>query len=458
MRTKTEINDVCEEFEEEIGPDTTFVFPQNILEHNVLEKHLVIAPEYANWLVCDEEEYRVFCILRAGKNLQEAWKDLCGQGINADKATKIISLVAAQILGKEFEQKAVVTEKKILKVATLFITAGCNLRCSTCVFSATVAGPNECLLTDWKRFFRAFIKIDGKTITLTGGEPMTSPIFDEIVVSAKGFGLQVVVLTNATLIADENAELLGSKCDEVQVSIDGPNAKTHDSVRGKGTFKKALAGLKKLSTYPSCRLSIAMTPTPATLPVFQTELHRFAKWVRKSIREDISIRVSRVLGKGRRIPSLSTLDQDTYKRAVIALCDDQLEEGSTDKLDTAVIAPNRRKVGCGIGDFLTITADGDIKLCDFFLDSFGNIKNLKEDGNLLNTVAERVKNIAHSLGVEKLLPCHQCDIRYFCGGKCRKDNRRDCNNPNVCECTNEYKKSWYERLVRISPYLVQPLE
>ena len=121
MHTKTKINDVCEEFEQEIGPDTTFVFPQNISEHNVLGKHLVIAPEYANWLVCNEEEYRVFCLMRAGKNLQEVWKDLCRQGINADKATTIISQVAAKILGKEFEQKVVVTEKKILKVATLFI-------------------------------------------------------------------------------------------------------------------------------------------------------------------------------------------------------------------------------------------------------------------------------------------------------------------------------------------------
>ena len=457
MHTKTKVNDSCEEFEREIGPDTAFVFPQNISEHDVLGKHLVIAPEYANWLVCDDEEYKVFCLLRAGKNLQEVWKDLCGQGMNDDKATAIISQVAAQILGKEFEQKAVVTENKILKVATLFITAGCNLRCSTCVFGATVAGTNECSLADWKRFFKAFVNMGGQTVTLTGGEPMTSPDFEKIVICAKETGLQVVVITNATLINEENAKLLGGKCDEVQVSIDGPNQKTHDSVRGKGTFKKALAGLKKLSVYPNCRLSIAMTPTPDTIPIFQTELHRFARWVRKSIRKDISIRVSRRLGKGRKIPSLSTQDQDAYRRAVTALCDDQLERGFTDKLDTAVIAPNRQKVGCGIGDFLTVTADGEIKLCEFFPDSFGNINGLGKDRNLLGTVAKRIEDIARSLRVEELSACSQCDLRYFCGGKCRKDNKRDCGDPRVCKCDDEYKTSWYERLVRISPYIVQPL-
>ena len=114
MRAKTEANDACEEFEQEIGPDTTFVFPQNISEHDVLGKRLIIAPEYANWLVCNEEEYRAFWLMREGKSLQEVWKDLCEQGISADKATTIISQVAGQILGKEFERKAVITEKEIL--------------------------------------------------------------------------------------------------------------------------------------------------------------------------------------------------------------------------------------------------------------------------------------------------------------------------------------------------------
>jgi len=457
MCAKAKTNDECEEFEREIASDATFAFPRNISERVVLGKHLIIAPEHANWLAYDDEEYGVFCLFRSGKSIQEIGDALRGQGMNPDRAMTIVSQVVAQILGKEFEQKATATEKETLKVASLLLTAGCNLRCSICRFKATVAGPNECSFDSWRRFLKAFANMGGETITLTGGEPMTSPNFNKIVTCAKDLGLRVVVLTNGTLVTKQNAKFLGKNCDEIQVSIDGPNAETHDSVRGKGAFKKTISALKELSVYSSCHLSIAMTPTLTTLPVFQVGLHRFAEKVWTDISPNISIRVSRTLVGGRKISCLSDEEQETYESKVIALCDDQLEVGFVDKLDSVAIVPNRRNVGCGVGEYFSIMADGEIKLCEFFPDSFGNIRNIGEDGNFLRTVAERVREIAHSFAVEELSPCRQCDLRYFCGGKCRKDNKRYCGSPNVCKCDDVYKNSWYERLVRISPYIVQPL-
>lgn len=60
MTDELKIDDGCEEFEQDVDLDTTFTFPQTMTEHNVLGKHLVVAPEYANWLVCDDDEYEVF--------------------------------------------------------------------------------------------------------------------------------------------------------------------------------------------------------------------------------------------------------------------------------------------------------------------------------------------------------------------------------------------------------------
>ena len=59
------------------------------------------------------------------------------------------------------------------------------------------------------------------------------------------------VLTNGTLVTDEISEFLVStgRCNSVQVSIDGSIPMTHEVFRGKGTFAKALNGLKSLMKY-----------------------------------------------------------------------------------------------------------------------------------------------------------------------------------------------------------------
>ena len=59
------------------------------------------------------------------------------------------------------------------------------------------------------------------------------------------------ILDNGTLITDEMAAFLAStrSCDGIQVSIDGSVPITHDSCRGRGTFRKAMNGIKNLQKY-----------------------------------------------------------------------------------------------------------------------------------------------------------------------------------------------------------------
>jgi MoaA/NifB/PqqE/SkfB family radical SAM enzyme len=57
------------------------------------------------------------------------------------------------------------------------------------------------------------------------------------------------ILTNGTLVNGENAEaIVAAGVDLVQVSIDG-DEQTHDNVRGvKGSFLKALRGIKRIQS------------------------------------------------------------------------------------------------------------------------------------------------------------------------------------------------------------------
>jgi len=85
-------------------------------------------------------------------------------------------------------------------------------------------------------------------ITLTGGEPLVrKDLYDLLSVFKENknyFGFSL--LTNGTLITAENAARIkeyGPKY--VQVSIEG-NRETHDAIRGKGMYDKAVQGLKHL--------------------------------------------------------------------------------------------------------------------------------------------------------------------------------------------------------------------
>jgi len=452
-----QIAEEVEEVEQELDLTATFKFPENLTEHYALGKHLIIAAEQANWLVCGDEEYEVFSLFRAGKSIREVESLVLEEHrMDSGQVRAVVSRLIAQILGKEFMRQAAVSEKGTFKSANLRITSGCNLRCATCWLRATVAEPDECSYDDWRRFLRAFASVGGELVTITGGEPMTRGDCLRIIQYANEVGFNVILLTNGTLINKENAKILNEYCGEIQVSIDGPDAETHDSVRGKGTFERAIAGLKELSIYPSYHLSIAMTPTLATLPVFQTNLRQFTEWVWQNIDPDISFRMTRNLWGGRHIAPMSEEEEIAHTKNIDALCNDQLEAGFTDKLDAIAVVPNRRVSGCGLGALFTVASNGDMRVCIYQPDPFGNIKDIGEDDTLFHDIAHKVREMGDSLRVEELPTCRECDLRYFCGGKCRGENRRDHGCPKTCGCEDEWRQSWYERLVRISPYIVQP--
>lgn len=138
-------------------------------------------------------------------------------------------------------------EHKIKHVMQWHITHRCNLRCSHCYqdeYSSELSfGELERLLYQYLRFCEknAF----HGHINFTGGEPLLSghlfPLMELCDKNKLTFGL----LTNGTMINDEIADRLSlfRGLSFVQVSIDGTE-QTHDSVRGKGNFRRVLNGLR----------------------------------------------------------------------------------------------------------------------------------------------------------------------------------------------------------------------
>ena len=87
--------------------------------------------------------------------------------------------------------------------------------------------------------------ISKPVIIMTGGEPLLrTDIFDLARYgSAKGF--RMVMATNGTLMTEEAVhEMKASEIQRISVSLDGPNAETHDAFRKvKGAFEGSLRGI-----------------------------------------------------------------------------------------------------------------------------------------------------------------------------------------------------------------------
>jgi radical SAM protein with 4Fe4S-binding SPASM domain len=154
---------------------------------------------------------------------------------------------------------------------------------------------------------------------------------------------------------------------------------------------------------------------------------------------------------------MSKADDMAFQDDIVALCEDQLQEDYVDRADAFEIVPNQRVFGCGLAEKFLIKEDGSFELCELCPDSPVNIKGIEDGESFFRDLTKNLGELICSARVEKLRPCSDCDLRYFCGGKCRKDNVDDCGDPNVCSCDATYREDWYRRLVRINPYILEPL-
>jgi cytosylglucuronate decarboxylase len=86
-----------------------------------------------------------------------------------------------------------------------------------------------------------------RLVRFTGGEPLLHRDLPEIVATFEQAGLLTSVITNGGLLADRLGGLLDAGIAQVIVSLDAPQARSHDRFRrNPGLFDRAVAGLKEL--------------------------------------------------------------------------------------------------------------------------------------------------------------------------------------------------------------------
>lgn len=142
-----------------------------------------------------------------------------------------------------------VLEYPIAKPYWIYVSLShkCTYNCRMCSVVKILKGyelPTETVkraldeISSWKR---------DCIIMFTGGEPfLRKDIFDLINYSVNK-GLKQEVVSNGSLIDDELAiKIISSELENIAVSLDGAKEDTHEFIRERGAFKKALKAIENL--------------------------------------------------------------------------------------------------------------------------------------------------------------------------------------------------------------------
>lgn len=152
------------------------------------------------------------------------------------------------------------------------VTECCNLRCKMCYewgqngcygeFNKLAQLPFEVIADIVNEFRDIKPRYD-----LFGGEPLLHPDIKKIISIIKDSGSSLTIPTNGTLLYKCYKEIVDYSVDNIWISIDGTE-EINDAQRGKGSYQKALEGLKLLHNYrqetgkkfPRIGISSVITP------------------------------------------------------------------------------------------------------------------------------------------------------------------------------------------------------
>lgn len=150
-------------------------------------------------------------------------------------------------------------------ICNVFVTNVCNATCGFCNFAHDKGFVLDRGWLDGDRIGDALRlmheKADLRFIVLTGGEPLLHPRLPEIAAAATAAGIQPTLVTNGWLLPAKLDALDKAGLRTVIVSVDAPDAATHERNRGlKGVFgriREANAGMAARGMLPVA--SVAMT-------------------------------------------------------------------------------------------------------------------------------------------------------------------------------------------------------
>ena len=150
------------------------------------------------------------------------------------------------------------------------LTPKCNFDCKMCYVHLQESQmiQEEIKLSKWKYIIDEAIKEGMVFASLSGGECLTVPFFDELYLYLKNKGILVFVLTNGFLL-DEKIELFKNHPPaHIQVSVYGWDDESYQKVTGRKAYSKVINGILNAKN-AGLSVSVAVTPSRYMTSVYK---------------------------------------------------------------------------------------------------------------------------------------------------------------------------------------------
>jgi len=320
-----------------------------------------------------------------------------------------------------------------LRMVAWELTRKCNLACVHCRASSE-RGPyagelttDECLrVMDEIAFFSKPV------IILTGGEPLLRPDIFDLARYGTEKGFRMVMATNGTLITQEMVkEMKASGIQRISISLDGPNAETHDAFRKvKGAFENSLRGIE-LAKKGGLDFQINTTITQVNLHLIP-EILQLAVDL-GAVAHHIFLLVPTGRAREMKDQTISALDyektlhwfyeqRDRVPLQLKATCAPhyyrilrQRAKKEAKKVDTKEFGLDAMTRGCLGGiSFCFISHIGQVQPCGYLEVNCGNVR--EKPFQEIWASSEVFRNLRNEEGYDG--KCGRCEFRRVCGG-CR---------------------------------------
>ena len=307
----------------------------------------------------------------------------------------------------------------------------CNLRCRHCWINPPYS-PTPALKKDELSIGAIISALDEcrelgmRSIKITGGEPFTREDIFELLEYLKKNGIRINVETNAVLIRQREASALKEALvRQVAVSLDGPNAGVHESLRGvSGSFDDALKGASALikeglnvqiiaclwkGNRDQIKDTVALAASLGASSVKINPIHAIAR-AGSMERSDETLSVKETIDFYHRLTG--ELKEENRVRVIF-----DIPPAFRPMKEVC-----RERIGsCGIFNILGILGDGRISIC-----GIGSVA----DALVLGRIGEdKIEDIWHNNSVLKDIRadvpsrlegiCGRCIFKNYCLGKCR---------------------------------------
>ena len=373
-------------------------------------KVLFLKPQEPDWIVVSPNGGIVLQLCNGKRSVEEIAKSLSifrGEGTKEEIAGFLEQIISSTTFFAEPSAPPTYSGTP-LRIVQVSLTSECNLKCVYCY--ATDRQRSEFSLRRDEHFklvedVRSFA---GRvSIVLTGGEPLACSHTVELAEYSRGLGHEVHLLTNGTLVNNDNAERIARAFDLIKISIDGSCPEIHDFHRGKGSFDRAMKGADILSRL-GANLFIAMTVTRKNIHDIGAMTSKFGPI--------LGFAPLFIAGRAKNKQEL-TISGEEYYQALAAVDGVKPLSYLCSSLAASKCKPIMK---CAIGDGeISIAENGDVFPCQLLHFPKFKAGNIRDQPLKSIYETSRVLKSASELTVLKVSGCKTCSIRFICGGACR---------------------------------------